>query len=190
MSDAVHICLGGNPSCSGINPCDACHHIYTTVILPRAMVAGGFNGSRTQASAFFHGYGVARQEILSNIAAQIPSTLNGAEATETLTPSEDAWQEGAGQLTDEEVAHMAAAPPSDFAPEPDEDPGMPDEERAKEVAAALLKGEPLTFKATEPPPEETLPRPTGSEAGKTSKTVSRRSRGDAKKAGESTANKE
>lgn len=189
MNDAVHICLGGNPSCSGINPCEACHHVYTTTILPRAMVAGGFNGSRTQASAFFHGYGVARQEILANIAAQIQPTLNGAEPSQTLTPTEGVWQEGAGQLTDEEVAHMAAAPPSDFAPEPDEDPGMPDEERAKEVASALLKGEPLTLKApTEP--DKTPPRPTGSEAEKTSKSAPRRSRGVAKKAGESTTNKE
>lgn len=184
MTDALHICLSGNPACSGINPCDACHQVYLQTILPKAMVMGGFNGSRAQAGAFFAGYGAARQEVLRHLAAQIQPTLNGHEpenVTSPLAPSPEEWQEGGPQLTDEEVAQMAAPPPTDFAPEPDEDVGdmgMPDEDRAKEVAAALLKGEPLTRKATSP-----------DEGDVTSKVAPRRP-SRAKKTGVSTASKE
>lgn len=184
MSDALHICLSGNPACSGINPCDACHQVYVSTILPKAMVMGGFNGSQAQAAAFFHGYKVARHEVLQHIASQIQPTLNGADASEAPTESppspEGEWQEGGPQLTDEEVARMAAPPPTDFAPEPDEDVqdvGMPDEDRAKEVAASLLKGESLTRKASPPPAAEEAP-----------KAAPRQSK--SKKTGESTASKE
>lgn len=156
MTDILHICLSGNPACSGINPCDACHHVYTTRILPRAMVMGGFNGSRAQSQAFFAGYKQARQEVLHNLAAQLQAqapTLNGAEPPPEVAPPDDGqWQEGGPALTDEEVARMAIPPPPDFAPEPDEDVGMPDEDRAKEVAEALLQGKPLTRKEDSPPP--------------------------------------
>lgn len=181
MSDALHICLSGNPACSGINPCDACHQVYTATILPKAMVMGGFNGSQAQAAAFFQGYAMARREVLQHLAAQLQPTLNGADPreAETAAPPGEAgeWQEGGPQLTDEEVAQMAAPPPSDFAPEPDEDPGMPDEDRAKEVASALLKGDSLARKASPPPEAKEAP-----------KTAPRQSR--KKNTGESTANKE
>ncbi len=177
MNDVLHICLSGNPACSGINPCDACHDVWKTVILPKAMVMGGFNGSKAQAAAFFHGYALARQEVLQHLAAQIQPTLNGAEPSPPEQPEAEEWQEA--QLTDEEVAQMAAPPPTDFAPEPDEDPGMPDEDRAKQIAASLLKGEPLTRKEAPPPAaEETTPKD----------APRRSSRG--KKTGESTASKE
>lgn len=184
MTDALHICLSGNPACSGINPCDACHQVYTSVVLPKAMVAGGFNGSHTQAAMFFQAYKLARQEVLLSLAQQIQPTLNGAEPSQPTTEvSEQEWHEGGPHLTDEEVAQMAAPPPTDFAPELDEvgEEDMPGEDRAKEVAKALLQGEPLTRKA--------LPHPAGPGVGEAPKTAPRRaSRG--KKTGESTANKE
>lgn len=156
MSDALHICLSGNPACSGINPCDACHQVYVSTILPKAMVAGGFNGDRGQAAAFFQAYGHARQGVLQHLARMVQPTLNAPDpgpVSPMATEPEADWQEGGPQLTDEEVAEMAAPPPHDFAPEPTEedDVGMPDEDRAKEVAKALLKGETLTHKASPPP---------------------------------------
>lgn len=181
MNAPLHLCLSGNPACSGINPCDACHQVYVTTILPKAMVAGGFNGSRQQAAAFFQGYGASRQEVLQHLARQVQPTLNGAEPPGAEPMPEAEWEEGGPQLTDDEVAQMALPPPSDFAPEPDEDVGMPDEDRAKEVASALLKGEALTPKASPPP--------AGPEAAEDTKGAPRRPR--AKKTGESTAsNKE
>ncbi len=106
MTDALHICLSGNPACSGVNPCEACHKVYVSTILPKAMVAGGFNGDRAQAVAFFQGYALARQEVLLHLASQIPPTLNGADPSEEAAP-EGEWQEGGPQLTDAEVSLMA-----------------------------------------------------------------------------------
>lgn len=192
MTDALHICLSGNPACSGINPCDACHQVYTSTILPKAMVAGGFNGSRAQAAAFFQAYAMARHEVLQHLASQIQPTLNGAdpEAPTEAPPATEEWHEGVGQLSDEEVAQMAAPPPTDFAPEPDEDPGMPDEDRAKEVAAALLQGQPIPPRefVNEPLTRKDSP-PAPVAEGATPKDAPRRSsRG--KKTGVSTASKE
>jgi len=182
MNTPLHICLSGNPACSGINPCDACHQVYVTTILPKAMVAGGFNGSQVQAQAFFQGYGVARREVLQHLARQLQPTLNGAAPPGEEPVKEPEWEEGTPQLTDDEVAQMAAPPPPDFAPEvEDEDPGMPDEDRAKEVANALLKGESLARKAPPPPTDS-------DEAGDSAKSAPRRSRG--KKTGDTTASKE
>ena len=192
MNAPLHICLSGNPACSGINPCDACHQVYTARILPKAMVAGGFNGSHAQAALFFQAYALARKEVLHTLAAHLQAeapTLNGASPPDEVSPlasEPEPWQgggqieEGTGTLTDDEVARMAAPPPHDFAPEPDEDPGMPDEDRAKEVAQALLKGAPLTPKASPPP--------AGPEAGETSPNAPRRTKKT--KTTEATANKE
>lgn len=181
MNTPLHLCLSGNPACSGINPCDACHQVYVSTILPKAMVGGGFNGSHAQAGAFFQAYGQARAEVLQAIARQVQPTLNGALPEGEEAP-EGEWQEGGPQLTDEEVAQMAAPPPPDFAPEPDEDPGFPDEDRAKEVAKALLTGEVLTHKDSPPP--------AGPEAAENTKGAPRRSTRGNKKTGESTASKE
>lgn len=53
---APHVCFGSNLSCSGCRPCAACLERVRTYVLPVAMAAAGFAGSREQAMAFFDAY--------------------------------------------------------------------------------------------------------------------------------------
>lgn len=54
-----HLCMSGDPSCSGCNPCEPCAEFVSKTVngpLLSAMVAAGFNGSYEQSMAFFRGY--------------------------------------------------------------------------------------------------------------------------------------
>lgn len=51
-----HICFSGSLSCSGCAPCDSCLEKVRTYVLPVAMNAAGFAGSRQQALVFFDAY--------------------------------------------------------------------------------------------------------------------------------------
>lgn len=53
---APHVCFGSNLSCSGCRPCPACLERVRSYVLPVAMAAAGFAGSREQAMAFFDAY--------------------------------------------------------------------------------------------------------------------------------------
>lgn len=54
---AFHACFSGSLACSGVNPCDACFQVIRSVVLPRAMIRGGFNQDEAQARSFFAGFG-------------------------------------------------------------------------------------------------------------------------------------
>jgi len=77
----VNLCLSQDPACCGLAPCGPCHHEIVTRVIPKAMIAGGFNGSQGQAHAFFTAYARAWEELIANRRTSFvpppPETLNG-----------------------------------------------------------------------------------------------------------------
>lgn len=127
----THLCLSGTPSCSGIAPCEACHSAIKEYVLPKAMVAGGFNGDAAQASAFLVTHQHAWRQLAEHIAALhlMPPTLNGADPAvavqaeameyapepEPISPGEyrDAVKMSLGDFTDAKLLSIRAEPTCD-----------------------------------------------------------------------------
>ena len=76
-----HICFSGDLSCSGCNPCDACKHWNARLVLPVAMIAGGFNGSAQQAQAFFQGHESGQRRMAQEIVTD-PEVRKAVHATD------------------------------------------------------------------------------------------------------------
>ena len=77
-----HVCFtpGGNPACSGCNPCDRCRAEVERVVLVRAMIQAGFNGDPRIAEAFAYGLEVGWQEAF-RLYGTDPSTRQRITAT-------------------------------------------------------------------------------------------------------------
>ena len=56
-----HLCFSGDPTCSGIVPCDMCRQATRDLVMPFAMAPAGFAGSIEQAHRFFQGLQQATQ---------------------------------------------------------------------------------------------------------------------------------
>lgn len=79
-----HFCFSGSLSCSGCNPCEACAEHVRRLVLPVAMISGGFNQSREQAGAFFQGYNHGWQRFLDAMMRD-PNLSSRLQVTD-LTP--------------------------------------------------------------------------------------------------------
>lgn len=63
----MRLCLSGAAFCTGLNPCKPCQTLVWSKVLPRAMVAGGFNTSPERATHFFEEYIKAWEEMLAGL---------------------------------------------------------------------------------------------------------------------------
>ena len=79
----LHICMSGNPSCSGIMPCAACHGARSQVLARAFAMAGMVD--RAQMQTFFQVYTAVWADFQAQVLAAlppVPPTLNGAEPPE------------------------------------------------------------------------------------------------------------
>lgn len=83
----VRACFSGDPSCTGIAPCDACAEAVNTRVLPKAMVAGGFNGSIEIASRFFDAYSAAKKELQEKAPHEMAQAMGAPQAAPPPNPA-------------------------------------------------------------------------------------------------------
>lgn len=84
----IRACLSGDDSCTGIAPCDACEEAIYTRVLPRAMMAGGFNGSKEIAGAFFSAFKEASAELLEAVPHEMAAAMAVRANEEPAQPVE------------------------------------------------------------------------------------------------------
>ncbi len=103
----IRACFSGSDACTGIAPCDACAKAIHTRVLPKAMVAGGFNGSMEVASKFFDAFMKASDELRAAAPHEMVEAMHGAHANEAVQaePEEEVSKEDHG-LTEDEVSAM------------------------------------------------------------------------------------
>lgn len=76
------VCLSDDPTCSGVNPCDACHGTRTQV-LAHALISVGFN-DRARMGQFVQNFRVLWQQAAAGIQAEISARRNLAANQPTL----------------------------------------------------------------------------------------------------------
>lgn len=108
------LCLSGAPYCSGLNPCETCHIQVMTRVLPKAMIAGGFNQNPVQAKAFFDAYVQGWKDLQSSLPAeaqrplfQSPAPAAPSPPTSTVAPA-----------VPEQPQELRASPPQPASPPP------------------------------------------------------------------------
>lgn len=147
-----HVCFGGTPSCSGINPCQGCTFVIEERILPPAMTAAGFAGDQAQAAAFFHAYRQAIAEVHQWILTH-PEHVTRHEMSPAAPTLNGAAPEGVE--TGSEVMAPAEAPPAEQA----EAESLLGEGRdimgpmsPEELSAIMNKAQRLTAPVSDAPP--------------------------------------
>lgn len=80
----IRLCMSGTEFCSGCNPCEQCHIAIMSRVMPKAMIAGGFNDDPEQAKAFLQAYMAAFRVLQGDIikAMQELATKQAAEANQ------------------------------------------------------------------------------------------------------------
>lgn len=78
----LRVCFSRSLTCSGCNPCDQCLMVVRERVLPPAMLAGGFAGSREQSQRFleaytYDGWGRFRESLQQSVALNQLPTLDG-----------------------------------------------------------------------------------------------------------------
>lgn len=108
----VRACFSGDPSCTGIAPCDACAKAVNTRVLPKAMIAGGFNGSIEQANRFFEAYMTAQRELIEQAPHDMAQAMvESPQATEVepapvKEPENQTEEQVEEEVTEEEITSM------------------------------------------------------------------------------------
>ena len=106
----IRMCLSGDPACTGIAPCDACEKALYERVLPRAMVAGGFNGSVEIATRFFEGFKEAHDRLRQqapNEMAEAMKTAQGQKEEPAAEMEEEERESEPELVTEDEISAMA-----------------------------------------------------------------------------------
>lgn len=104
----VRACLSSDPSCTGIAQCDACARAINTRVLPKAMVAAGFNGNVQIAQRFFDAYAAAMNELQEQAPHDMAQAMRDAtpDASPEPAPASEPENEEEEEVTEDEIASM------------------------------------------------------------------------------------
>ncbi len=112
----IRLCLSGEPYCSGLNPCQTCHLAVMTRVLPKAMIAAGFNQNPAIAQAFFEAYGQGWKELQAGLPPEAVRPLVVAPEPQPVPTTPEPPPPPLA-----ETALTEAPPPEPSPPEPEED---------------------------------------------------------------------
>ena len=76
----IRLCLSGTAFCSGCNPCQQCHLAIMSRVMPKAMIAGGFNQDPIVAKAFLEAYMQAFRDLQGGVMGALQQQLAAAAA--------------------------------------------------------------------------------------------------------------
>lgn len=129
-----HLCLSGNPDCSGCSPCAACFEFVRVRVLPHAMASvGGPFTDPHWAPPFIHAFGKVWGHLVH---AEVVPAL---QQKPTINASQDVNVQGvmATPEDSEEVARAAAQVEPNEQPEQPEIGYVPNEAVLKEAMASM-----------------------------------------------------
>lgn len=129
-----HLCLSGNPECSGCSPCAACYEFVRVRVLPSVMASvGGPYTDPQWAPPFIHAFGKTWAHLVHT------EVVPALQQRQTLNASPEARVEGvmASPESAEELRAAAQVEPQNAQQEQPEIGYVPNENVLKEAMASM-----------------------------------------------------